>query len=239
MNSESQAGQKRADAEFDAYAGNYDEKINEGLGLTGESRAFFAEGRMQWLRKRLSALGCQPENALDFGCGTGGSIPFFFQYLGVRSVRGVDPSAQSLATAKDSAGGLNADFQLPGDYRPDGRFDLAFCNGVFHHIPPPERAEAVRTIAASLAPGGLFAFWENNPWNPVTRFMMSRVEFDRDAVLVWPAQARRMLSAAGFEILFTDFLFVFPHLLAGLRRFEPALCKLPLGGQYMVLCRKP
>ncbi len=44
---------------------------------------------------------------------------------------------------------------------------------------------------------------------------------------------------AGFEILGTDSLFIFPAALAALRPLEPALCKLPLGGQYLVLCRKP
>jgi hypothetical protein len=37
----------------------------------------------------------------------------------------------------------------------------------------------------------------------------------------------------------TDFVFIFPALLKTLRFLEPPLRKLPLGGQYHVLCRKP
>src|SRR5258708_7280399 len=107
MNSKTPAEPKRADAAFDEYAGNYDEKINEGLSLTGESRTFFAEGRMEWLGRRLTELSVHPNNALDFGCGTGGSIPFLFKGLGVQFVMGLDPSAQSLATAKIFTAGLN------------------------------------------------------------------------------------------------------------------------------------
>jgi len=44
--------------------------------------------------------------------------------------------------------------------------DLAYCNGVFHHIAPDARPEALAMIRDALKPGGLFAFWENNAWNP-------------------------------------------------------------------------
>ena len=47
------------------------------------------------------------------------------------------------------------------------------------------------------------------------------------------------LRRAGFEIVLGDSLFVFPGALAFLRPLEPWLCKLPLGGQYLVLARKP
>jgi hypothetical protein len=89
-----------------------------------------------------------------------------------------------------------------------------------------------------LRPGAIFAFWENNPWNPGTRYVMRRVPFDRDAVTLSPPEARRWLRSAGFEILRTDFLFIFPRPLRWLRRLEPILSRAPLGGQYQVLCRK-
>lgn len=117
--------------------------------------------------------------------------------------------------------------------------DLVYCNGVFHHISAGERPGAIEQVFKALKPGGLFALWENNPWNPVTRYAMSRVPFDRDAILVWPTQARRLLRSAGFEVLRTDFVFFFPAGLRKLRFLEPHLCKLPLGGQYLVLARKP
>jgi hypothetical protein len=68
---------------------------------------------------------------------------------------------------------------------------------------------------------------------------MSRVPFDKDAQMLFPHQARHLLRAGGFEIVLTDYLFVFPAMLKALRPLEPSLCKLPLGGQYMVLARKP
>jgi hypothetical protein len=66
---------------------------------------------------------------------------------------------------------------------------------------------------------------------------MSRVEFDREAVTLSAPGARRLLTENGFEVIRTDFLFVFPRALAALRRLEPALAALPIGGQYLVLAR--
>jgi hypothetical protein len=54
-----------------------------------------------------------------------------------------------------------------------------------------------------------------------------------------PPAARRLLAAGGFELLRSDSLFYFPRSLAFLRWTEPYLARLPLGGQYLVLCRKP
>ena len=48
-----------------------------------------------------------------------------------------------------------------------------------------------------------------------------------------------MLRNGGFEVLHTDFLFIFPHILNWLRWIEPMVSRLPFGGQYMVLARKP
>ena len=110
---------------------------------------------------------------------------------------------------------------------------------MFHHILPHERTAAVDYIYRALRPGGLFAFWENNPWNPGTRYVMSRIPFDRDAITLTPPEARHLLRASGFEILRTDFLFIFPRMLNWLRCIEPFLARLPLGTQYQILCRRP
>lgn len=161
------------------------------------------------------------------------------EIIRVEKVLGVDVSAGLLGVAQREHGGAGIEFRSLKDHQPTGEFELAFCNGVFHHIPPNKRAEAVNHVFRSLRPGGIFALWENNPWNPATRYVMSRIPFDRDAITLSPPTARQMLDDGGFEIWRTDFQFFFPHALRWLRGLEPWLASLPLGAQYQVLARKP
>ncbi len=227
------------DPEFDAYAADYDRALQKGLALTGEGKDFYANGRLKLLAKMLGEREHAVARCLDFGCGTGSATPFLYQHLHATQVVGIDPSDQSLEVARATHGSAaETRFENTQSFQGEGNVDLAFCNGVFHHIPLDDRLGAAKQVFEALRPGGLFALWENNAWNPATRFVMSRVPFDRDAILVWPCQARRLLREAGFDILRTDFAFVFPGFLKGLRFLEPALQKFPLGGQYQVLARK-
>jgi SAM-dependent methyltransferase len=223
--------------EFDAYAANYDEALEMGLSVTGESKDYYASRRVSWLARRLAQQKRPVRTVMDFGCGTGSGVPYLFDGLGARLVHGVDVSPASLETARATHTRDGATFAMIED--PVGPvYDLAFCNGVFHHIPVAERAGSARYVHNALVPGGMFALWENNPWNPGTRYIMSRVPFDSDAITMTPPETRALLRDAGFEIVCTDFLFVFPRALSALRPLERVLAPLPLGGQYLVLARK-
>jgi trans-aconitate methyltransferase len=225
-------------ASFDAYAVNYDEALNQGLSVSGEDKQFFARGRIAWLARCLQALHFCPQVALDFGCGTGTSVPLLFELLKVQSVIGIDISAQSIAVADRQFGSAQTQFCLLDDYQACGDVDVVFCNGVFHHIPPEQRPAALRYVLAALRPGGWFALWENNPLNPGTRYVMSKIPFDRDAITVTGGAARALLEAEGFQVWRTDYLFIFPKMLRIFRSLEPCLSRLPLGAQYQVLGQK-
>jgi len=223
--------------DFDEYASTYDAALGRGLGVSGESKEYFARERVAWLARRLKERGIRPHSVLDFGCGTGSAIPFFRELLAVEEILGIDDSVASLEVADRSrASGVR--FMLREEFQPKESFDLVFCNGVFHHVPPTERPAVVETIRRALRPGGLFALWDNNPWSPGARYVMSRIAFDRDAVLISSRQSRSLLEGGGLTVLHTDFLFVFPRQLRRLRRFEPRLVSLPIGAQYQVLSRR-
>lgn len=225
--------------EFDDYAANYDVALNRGLALSGETKEYFADGRARWLRQCLG-LGGTCGSALDFGCGVGAGTSSLMEHLQLHDLTGVDVSTQSLDLARQQFQSDQIRFEsLEHLEQVPASFDLAFCNGVFHHIPLEQRAASALSVFKALKPGGHFAFWENNPWNPMVHVIMSRVPFDEDAVMLWPHEARCLLRQAGFEIVRTDYLFIFPGVLSGLRFMEPWLCKLPLGGQYQILCRRP
>jgi SAM-dependent methyltransferase len=232
--------QSGKNSEFDTFATGYDEALNQGLKYSGEAKEYFADGRVRWLREKLGPSLKKDARCLDYGCGTGTAAPFLLEHLGLSRVVGVDLSEESLEIARAQNSSATTEFHpLQALDGMEGQFDLAYCNGVFHHIPIAERAACMSAVFRALKPGGWFGFWENNPWNPMVHFMMSRVPFDKDAIMLWPRESRERLRKAGFVVKRTDFMFVFPGALAGLRRFEPALCALPLGGQYQILCQKP
>ena len=223
---------------FDAYAEDYDATLAHGLSVSGEDKDYFSQGRIAWLARSLGSEQ-SPGAVMDFGCGTGSATPYFFDLLGAQSVIGIDTSARSLDVARRNHLGRQSRFVLMDDYVPDEAIDLAFCNGVFHHIPVNDRGVVVDYIYRSLKPGGWFAMWENNPWNPGTRYVMSRIPFDRDAITLTANVARRLVQAGKFEVVRTDFLFIFPRVLRRLRGIEPHISRWPIGAQYQVLCRKP
>jgi SAM-dependent methyltransferase len=229
-----------SEPEFDAYAADYAAQLEAGLSLTGEDMSYYARARAHWLARQLARLETRPRNVLDFGCGTGSATPYLIEEIGVERVTGVDVSAASVRIARQRFGGERASFaQIGADTIAPASFDLAFCNGVFHHIPPTQREASAKYVFGSLRAGGLFAFWENNPWNPGTRLVMRRVAFDRDAITLTAPESRALLRRVGFQVLRTDFLFIFPAALRSLRWIEPMATALPLGGQYLVLCRRP
>jgi len=222
---------------FDVHAAEYDEALAEGLHLTGESRQHFAERRIAWLKRQAGRAGVSSaERVLDFGCGDGDAAPLLRDLLGAREVAGVDVSPAMVARAAERHPW--ARFAPLESLANLGKFDVVYSNGVFHHIALADRLEAARRVLDALTPAGVFRLWENHPWNPGTRLVMRRVSFDRDAIMLSPPTARRLLRRAGFDVLRTDHLFLFPRTLAFFRPLERLVSRLPLGGQYQVLARR-
>lgn len=223
---------------FDEYAGSYDRALNRGLALSGESKEYFARERVRWLAGRLSSLGVQARRVLDYGCGTGSTSPELLEQLHARTVVGVDASRESLDVARTTHADPRLQFKTVSELDPSAAFEVAYCNGVFHHVEPEQRLEALGYVHRSLSTGGVFGLWENNPWNPGTRLVMRRIPFDRDAKLLSPPHARELVTRAGFTVLRTDFLFFFPRVLSVLRPLEARLAGVPAGAQYMILAIK-
>lgn len=218
---------------FDVYARSYDAALQRGLVLSGESKEYFARERVRILSQALARLGLRAGAVMDFGCGTGGSIPYLRELPGLKALIGVDPSTASLAIARQS--NLAELFFAPDEVPSAMRFDLVFSNGVFHHISPSERPGVLEWIHARMTPGACFALWENNPWNLGTRWVMSRIPFDRDAIMLSPRETRNLLQANGFCVVEQTAWFYFPSWLRFFRRWEPRLSRILLGAQYLTL----
>jgi SAM-dependent methyltransferase len=226
-------------AAFDDYADQYDAACQMGLAVSGESRDFFAQQRVAVTQKWLAEQGCTAVGQVaDYGCGVGNTMPLLRDAFPAARLLGLEVSPASIRQAHERWAGDNTAFSLVGDYRPEPCHDVVYCNGVFHHIPPKERPAALARIVAMLRPGGYFALWENNPWNPGTRLVMSRIPFDRDAITLTPPEARSLVRAAGLAVAGVRFYFYFPRFLAWLRGWERFAVRVPLGAQYLVLARK-
>ena len=121
---------------FDVYADDYDVALARGISVSGEEKDYFARRRIEWLRDCLKLFSAPVRTLMDFGCGTGSSARLFVDILGVEYFVGTDQSPKSLEIARRKHGSERAQFLLFDEYQPSGQFDLVFCNGVFHHIPP-------------------------------------------------------------------------------------------------------
>jgi SAM-dependent methyltransferase len=224
------------ESEFDAYAQAYEDALNQGLSVSGESSDYFAKERIKWT---ASLVGSDIDSVIDFGCGVGIAIPTLKSCFDPSLIWGYDPSSAAIERAVKEHGDETTQFSFDSAQIPKSSFQLAYCNGVFHHIPPAQRQAAFSIVLQSLKPGGRFAFWENNPWNPGTRYVMSKIPFDKDAITITPPEARKLLIQAGFEIVVSHSRFIFPKSLSALRPLEKLVYRLPVGAQYLILAQKP
>ena len=215
---------------------DYDDQLQQGIRLSGEDKTFFIDGRVAELRARLPD-DVAPRRILDFGCGAGETTVRLAEAFPAATVVGTDPSTEVLAHATATRGDDRITF-LPFDQVDEASIDLCYVNGVLHHVPVADRAAVVDGIRRRLRPGGLFAVFENNSWNPGARLVMRRIPFDRDAVMLSPRETGRLLQNADFDVVARRSLFWFPHPLRFLRPLEPALGRVPLGSQYLVLGRR-
>jgi SAM-dependent methyltransferase len=223
---------------LEAGAG-YAEQLSRGLKLTGEDATYFARQRVRRTNHIAAADGVRPGVVLDFGCGSGAGFASLRETFADARIVAFEPDHALRTSAADAAASAGVEILNGETLELRGVADIVYCNGVFHHIPLTERMAAMRRLRDALRPGGLACIWENSPYNPGTRLIMSRIPFDRDARLLPPRGLRALQQSCGLLHVTTEYHFVFPRALAFLRRSEPLLRSLPIGGQYLVVGRTP
>ncbi len=217
---------------FDEHSADYSQKMDQALTVVGLEHDFFFEAKVPHIleaRRRLAANAAV--RVLEIGCGIGLLTQRLRPLL--TDVWGIDPSISSLGQAAAPGGHLIAADGLRTPFA-DETFDLVIAVCVLHHVPVDRRAAFLEEAARITRRGGLVLLCEHNPWNPLTRLVVGRCEFDRGAVLLAMTQVRRRLSAAGLSNIRARYILFFPWRGALWRWLEARLAWLPLGGQYVI-----
>lgn len=228
------------EAEFDQHAGGYAATLDESLQFLGESSAYFAQIKVELMLEATHRLLGSPEQraCLDVGCGIGVAEQFLVTQYG--RVVGVDVSEKMLEQARKAV--PQTEFvhfnggRLPFE---DGGFDVTFCYCVFHHVPLTSLPDFVSEMKRVTRPGGLVFTFDHNPLNPVTRYIVDKCPFDRDAHLLSMGRAVDYFERGGLQVVERAYYLFFPRVLRCLRPLERYLRWLPLGAQYYVAGRVP
>ena len=224
--------------DFDRVSRNYADELDRGVRLSGENADYFAERRVHHVVRYMKRLDLSPESILEFGCGTGINLRQLRRAFPLSRIVGVDVSQAMLDATAEGLADPELTLVTVSELDPDERFDLVFVNGVFHHIPPAEQAENLTRTHAWLRSRGVLALFENNPFNPGARWVMSRIPFDKDASMLNPYRLATQLRELGFARVDTRFYHVFPGFLRAFRPVERSLERWPIGAQYCLYARR-
>jgi SAM-dependent methyltransferase len=224
--------------DFDAEAAEYRETVGRSIGWSGKDIDYFAEGKADHLlglaRRHLGDPGTV--RALDLGCGIGITDRFLAGRF--RELHGVDLAPEAVRRAAETNPGCSyhtyAGGRLPFE---DDSFDLVFTICVLHHVPGSDRDQFAGEMRRVLRPGGLAAVFEHNPYNPLTRVVVSRCPFDEDVVLLRAGTTAALMERAGMTPAERRYIFFLPREGAARSRLEHGLRRLPLGAQYFVAAR--
>jgi SAM-dependent methyltransferase len=202
---------------------------------------FFTRGKidsMESLLARFAAIPGPKVDCLDIGCGIGAAHSMLMTKVG--RLFGADVSQEAIEIARsvnrEVEYNVYAGDRLPYD---DSCFDFSTTSCVMHHVLPEQWPNFVAEAWRVTKPGGLFAVYEHNPINPLTRLAVFRCPFDHDAVLLRAKRVIDLLRAQGFEIVATRYLFFVPLNARWARSIDRWLAWLPIGAQYVVCGRKP
>lgn len=227
------------DAEFDAYSNSYREQHQASIAFGGFDLDYFAIYKAEVTKAACDRADISPQSIMDFGAGIGNAVRPLRNAFPDATIKCVDVSASSLANCaglgvRDISTHVYDGWILPFT---DASLDVAFTACVFHHIPESEHIRLLAEIRRCLRPGGMMIMFEHNPLNPLTRLAVARCPFDENAVLIRAGKMKRRFLAAGYRDVEANFRVFFPGFMSALRRLEPWLEFIPLGGQYYVTAR--
>jgi SAM-dependent methyltransferase len=220
--------------DFDNFTDNYNQLLNEKTRFFSSNVEYFAWYKVDIVRKQVHA---PVSRLLEYGCGIGRNIKFLQQAFPNAVIVGSDISRGSLEIARRDNVGVEF-VQEDENMEPVGLFDVILVAGVFHHVPIEQRVAVARSIFKRLSSTGLLFIFEHNPFNPVTRRIVSNCPYDEDVVLLTLIELQNILDQAALSIECKAYCLFVPPNLSVLSWLESKLAWLPLGGQYWVKAKR-
>ena len=220
--------------DFNKFAGSYSSEVDRVTGFSGKSQDYYAKFKAELILETASAQFGALANieALDVGCGIGITDTYLEKHLG--HICGVDLSSASIAEAQTRTPWAEY-LHYPGGALPfdDDRFGVTFAICVFHHIDGRDAQESLLAEMTRVTrPDGLVLVFEHNPWNPLTRLVVSRCTLDEDAKLITARQMRMLAHRGGLDAVQTKHILLTPWQGLCWRSLDRWASGLPVGAQY-------
>ena len=221
---------------FDEYGKNYDNIMQTQHKNFGDIK-YYAEYKIKILRSILKK-NIQNLKILEFGCGIGRNLHYMAKIFHQSSIYGFDISKDSLEIAKQNNKDITIIWSQEELMDYESYFDVIFIAGVYHHIEPKLRSHIASNIFKLAANDCDVVVFEHNPYNPLTRQMVSTCEFDKDAVLLTKKELQSIFLKVGFENNRSAYTLFFPPILKYFSFLEKYFKWLPFGGQYYIAIKK-
>jgi SAM-dependent methyltransferase len=236
-------------SEFDNFAESYKDELNHPIrNITGGEDDIFLKIKAEWFLRHLQyhpfqyASTVDEIKLLDYGCGNGGFLRSLKKLNFTGEIEGCDISRKMLEEAAklwNSSKPLRLHLILDhcADFL-DNTYDVIAAVCVFHHISPQKRIKVLEEIHRILKPNGRFFLFEHNPINPLTQWIVRQTPLDKNAVLLNKKAVFKLVKTVGFKPLDAAYFLFFPPRIMFLRKLEPLIAWLPLGGQFVVVAEK-
>lgn len=226
------------DGGFGQYAHSYEQHVEQALGVFGGRREAFLQIKADLLLRILREGKTDPSKVslLDVGCGPGAMARWLVGR--VKHLEGVDVSAEVVEAARASIpGAVFRHYSPPVLPYEDAAFDVVMAVCVLHHVSADGWCTFASEMVRVARPSGFVFVFEHNPLNPLTRLVVRRCAFDRQAVLLRCGRVARLLQAAGADRISTFSCSWLPSMSCAARMMERWLRRVPFGPQYAVVGR--
>jgi SAM-dependent methyltransferase len=172
---------------FDKHDKSFGADVRSSIDFSGLPCSFFTAPKVEAPRELIATrlYGMRNPHMRDVGSGVGEFHPFVQGTFG--RICGADVSDASIAQAQIRSPEVQYETYV-GETLPyeSAAFDLSIAICVLHHVPPTLLGGFLCEMRRVVRPGGLVCLIEHNPLNPLTKLIVVRCEFDRDAVLLRP-----------------------------------------------------